>query len=304
MLTVVLYHNVTSCGPSFEKALDVSTNWDLFAEHVEYYEKNYDIVGLNAVIDGPLPRRPLLITFDDYYRSVLEAARHILYPRGIPAVFFANPSLLGNASVSLDTALFWYEATHGLSALCDVLGIPVQQTSCAGDLLAGPISKLSAAKRTALRDRLLAGGGRTSPEFAERSPVLEPDELALLPPLGVEIGNHTATHVHCRSLTADEHASEIVQAKRKLESLSRSPVRSFSFPYGHEHDATPEVLQSLRKSGHKAIFLVHARANMFRMAPDIWYRISMHNEPTAAFFRKLHLLPLVRTARKMVLHRD
>jgi glycosyltransferase involved in cell wall biosynthesis/peptidoglycan/xylan/chitin deacetylase (PgdA/CDA1 family) len=38
---------------------------------------------------APLPRRPVLVTFDDGYESLLETARDLLRPRGIPALAFA-----------------------------------------------------------------------------------------------------------------------------------------------------------------------------------------------------------------------
>jgi hypothetical protein len=67
----------------------------LFEQHIRYYQKNYDIVGLDTVLGGRLPKRPILITFDDCYRSVLDVAEHLLAPARIPAVFFINPSLVG-----------------------------------------------------------------------------------------------------------------------------------------------------------------------------------------------------------------
>ena len=39
--------------------------------------------------NAPLPRRPVLVTFDDGYESLLELARNVLQPRGIPALAFA-----------------------------------------------------------------------------------------------------------------------------------------------------------------------------------------------------------------------
>jgi len=39
--------------------------------------------------NGPLPRRPVLLTFDDGYESLLDLARNVLEPRGIPALTFA-----------------------------------------------------------------------------------------------------------------------------------------------------------------------------------------------------------------------
>jgi glycosyltransferase involved in cell wall biosynthesis/peptidoglycan/xylan/chitin deacetylase (PgdA/CDA1 family) len=44
----------------------------------------------NFLLHGaPLPRRPLLLTFDDCYQDLLETAREVLQPRAIPALAFA-----------------------------------------------------------------------------------------------------------------------------------------------------------------------------------------------------------------------
>jgi glycosyltransferase involved in cell wall biosynthesis/peptidoglycan/xylan/chitin deacetylase (PgdA/CDA1 family) len=39
--------------------------------------------------DAPLPRRPVLLTFDDSYETLLATTRNALRPRGIPALVFA-----------------------------------------------------------------------------------------------------------------------------------------------------------------------------------------------------------------------
>jgi glycosyltransferase involved in cell wall biosynthesis len=45
------------------------------------------------VDDGPLPRRAVLLTFDDCYADLPQVARDILEPRGIPALAFAVTAL-------------------------------------------------------------------------------------------------------------------------------------------------------------------------------------------------------------------
>ena len=103
------------------------------------------------------------------------------------------------------------------------------------------------------------------------------------------------THVSCRALKSEEFEEEIVAAKSRLESLSGTPVRAFSVPYGNERDLTPEMLDVLRSSGHEAIFLVHARSNMCRPAPDIWYRTSLHNEAPRKLPVSLRYAPALRS---------
>ena len=133
-----------------------------------------------------------------------------------------------------------------------------------------------------------------------RSPVLAPEDLRTLTRLGVEIGNHTATHVHCRALDAAEQYTELVASRQRLEEICGQPVRAFSVPYGNADDLTPVVQSALRDSGHRAIFLVHARSNRFRPSPDVWYRVSLHDEPVSRLDRELGLKPLLRSLRALI----
>lgn len=291
--TIVLYHDISSTVSPFEAGLGLTTRPESFAAHLAYFEKNYDLIDLDTLLSGSLPRRPLLLTFDDCYRSVLDVARDVLAPRGVPAVLFTNPDLLGSAAPSLDNILSWYATRHGLAALQAKLNLEGFATVAA--ILSGAMARLTAMQRREIRDRLMAKGGMSAADLAARNPVLTAEDLRELTGLGVEIGNHTASHVHCRSLTAEERSTELAEARHKLEQICGRPVRAFSVPYGNEADLTPEVLAGLRASGHSAIFLVHARSNRFRPAPDIWYRVSLHDERPADLNSRLHRLPLLRS---------
>lgn len=293
--TVVLYHHVAAAPTAFEAGIGVTSRPESFVRHLDHFRRNYDMIGLDDLLGGSLPARPLLLTFDDAYRSVLEMARAHLAPAGIPAVLFTNPDLLAPAPPGLDNVLSWYAARHGLAALRARLGGGPE--AGLGGLLQGPVARMGAAARQALRLELMREGGMGAPEMAGRSPVLTPQDLRELVGLGVEIGNHTASHVHCRALDAAERRAELVAARERLEGLCGRPVRAFSVPYGNAADLTPEVLSTLRGSGHRAIFLVHARSNRFRPAPDIWYRVSLHDESVFRLQHSLRLMPMLRSLR-------
>jgi peptidoglycan/xylan/chitin deacetylase (PgdA/CDA1 family) len=292
--TIVLYHAIAGAETDFEKGLDVLTPPKVFEKHLNYFSKEYDIVDLSTVLSGKMPRRPLLITFDDYYRSVLDVAQSHLKPRGIPAVFFVNSNLVGRDTTSLDNAIAFCVNTVGAAAVCECLGLNTSAASSVGGILQALASR-SANERRDARDRLLRRWMPPETILARRLPVLEREHLALLPPLGVELGNHTASHISGRSLRAEEINAELVESREHLEVMSGSHVRSFSLPYGREADLTPPVLKALRDSGHEAIFLVQARSNAFRRDEDVWYRVSLHSERTSALPRKLTWLPLVRS---------
>lgn len=228
---------------------------------------------------------------------MLELARTKLAPAGIPAVLFTNPGLLAPAPPGLDNLLSWYEARHGLAALCRQVGY--RETGSLGALLREFLANLGSRQREGIRQKLLAALAAEGEEVP-RAPVLSHDDLRELAGLGVEIGSHTATHVHCRALDADERQAEIVAASEELQAICGRPLRAFSVPYGNAADLTPAVHATLRESGHRAIFLVHARSNRFRPAADTWYRVSLHDEPVTHLPLKLGPLPLLRSLRAAV----
>ncbi len=298
-VTITLHHHVGAEG-AFEHGLNVVSTRDAFEVQIDRLQRDYDVIDLDTLLEGRLPRRPLLLTFDDAFQSVLEVARDVLAPRGLPAVFFVNPGLVGcagrNEELALDSALAWAANTEGLQRVCEALEIRPHRNL--GELIGGEMAARGAEARKKVKSQVLAAFG--PPDLALRAPLLRAEDLPTLRSLGVEIGNHTMTHVHCRALSESEMEVEVVEAKARLEALSGSEVRSFSVPYGHERDLTPELLRVLRASGHRAIFLVHARSNARRPAPDVWYRTSLHNERAQDLRKKLRYMPLLRTIRHLI----
>ncbi len=291
----ILHHHV-GAETSFERGLAVTSTRAAYEAQINHLAKDNDVIDLDTLLSGKLPKRPLLMTFDDAFASVYDVAKEVLAPAGLPALFFVNPQLVNENGISLDSVITWVANQHGLEALCSALDLPLRAE--VSDVVVGDMSQHGSVKRAEIKTRLLDAFGQ--PDFSDRAPLLTRAQLAELPSLGVEIGNHTATHVHCRSLSTEELNEEIVFAKAQLEDFTGAPVRSFSVPYGHENDLTPELVDVLRATGHDAIFLVHARSNLRRPAPDIWYRTSLQNQPPSALRAHLKTKPLLRTARQML----
>jgi peptidoglycan/xylan/chitin deacetylase (PgdA/CDA1 family) len=122
----------------------------------------------------------------------------------------------------------------------------------------------------------------------------------MLRDVGAEVANHTTSHVFLRSRTPGELYAEISANRVALKRLAGSPVRYFSVPYGDMRDAAPAGQDVARKSGHPGIFLVLAKSNYFRPAPDIFFRISPENADLRKLARELFPLPHFRSARDML----
>lgn len=294
VLTCVAYHHFEATPTDATRHLGISTPPDLFRQHLDYFQLHFNVVGLDAVLSGDLPERALLITLDDAYRSVAEIAAPLLHERAMPAVLFTNPRVVTGPCVPLDTLLSIGASRFGMAQLAFLIGQPSLRTF--GDMITGPIARMAARQREQLRLELLAR--LATPEvqlYKVLDLFLTPRQLAGLPAFGIEVANHTRSHVHCGPLDRHEILSEIVAAKGQLEELTGKPVRAFSFPYGNQRDATPAVLAALRESGHEASFLVHARSNAQRPAADVFYRTSLSDDPVYRLGLKLGMLPALRS---------
>jgi hypothetical protein len=290
-----LHHNI-GAESSFERVLNLSCALDVFDAQVARLARHYDIIDLDCLLAGKLPKRPLLLTFNDAFKFVLDVGREILAPRGIPSVYFINPGLLGQQALSIDSVLTWANNQVGIARLCQILGL-LQRADLAA-VVWTDLVRLGPTAHRQLRAQIVDALGQ--PDLAGRAELLEPDDLKQMAALGMTVGNHTMTHVHCRALSADEMQEEVVAARAALQAMSGQQVRAFSVPYGNEADLTPDLLRTLRASGHEAIFLVHARSNHRRPAPDVWYRTSLQSQPPAQLRKKLQWLPALRTVRHAI----
>ncbi len=313
MLTVVSYHHFAQVEDAATAGLGVTTSPERFRAHLAHYRRWYRPVSLDDVLAGNLPPRALLLTIDDAYRSVLEVAAPMLTEAGLPAVLFTNPRVVAGGYTPLDTVLALAVNTLGIAAVGRQLVSPPHDLQRLQTGLPKPVSTLASviretlptltlAGREAMRQRLLTALGADETALARNRRFLDWRDLRALHDRGIAIGNHTASHVHGRSLRDADFTTEIDAAQAALADMTGQPIAAFSFPYGNQRDATPPVLAHLRARGHRALFLVQARANRVRPAPDLWYRTPMQNDAPPALMAKLALLPELRSALRAARH--
>jgi hypothetical protein len=116
-LRAVPYHHITEHVSSLVDRLAISAAPAVFEAHLRKMARDYEVVGLDAVLSGNLPRRALLITFDDGYRSFIEGALPTLRRLGLPSVLFVTGACLDPYSVPLDNLLSYLCATLGLARM-------------------------------------------------------------------------------------------------------------------------------------------------------------------------------------------
>ena len=191
---------------------------------------------------NPLPERAVLVTFDDGHRSVLEHGLPLLRERGVPAVAFVLPGVLGT-----DRPFWWHEAGSLVGAGAHVDGWQGDASSVVRRLKQVPDSE---------RRAVLAALRRSAPGPGVYQPQLREDELRLLEAGGVEIGNHTWDHP-----CLDRCADEVVRAEVRdghaalTDALGHAP-RAFAYPNGNWD---PRAEHELRDLGYRVAFLFDHR---------------------------------------------
>jgi len=297
-LRAVLYHHITAHLSPLVDWLAVSTPPALFEAHLRKMARDYEIVSLDAVLSGNLPRRALLLTFDDGYRSFLDVALPILRRLGLPSVLFVTGACLDPSSVPLDNLLSYLCATVGLSQVGSALD-PVARRPATFLQLLEMVASLP-------YDRRLRLGGQLAERFevdqarlrAEGGIFLEPEDINGLEAEGCEVANHTRSHIFCRSLVEEASAHhQLVDHARRLESLTGRPVRAFSFPYGRREDATPMVERVLRDSGHEALFLAESRPDPKGNLGPLRNRVALDGCPSWRVGPQLEMMPRLNLAR-------
>ncbi|MFY9951070.1 MAG: polysaccharide deacetylase family protein [Candidatus Sulfotelmatobacter sp.] len=320
-LRSILFHDIADTESVFTKGLGVTVTRKQFEAALKFVVKHYTPVSLQDVLaesDGnPLPPRPVLLTFDDAYRSVREFAAPLCFELGVPTVFFVNGSCLNNEQLALENLLCYVANIRGL----DSVNAAIQAVDGAKNLAVGSLLEVfsrflpatSLQGRQAFRSALVRLAGINESELAaEAGLYLSSQQLRDLANFMFEIGNHTYSHANCRTLSATDFAGEIDRNKMLLEDVSRTKVRSFSVPYGSSVDLTPELAEHLRREGYKAVFLAEGRANSSRIQSSRIHdltlddlmldRVSIKAGSDAAFFSEIEILPRLRSLKTSLLN--
>jgi peptidoglycan/xylan/chitin deacetylase (PgdA/CDA1 family) len=297
-LRAVLYHHLTDHASSLVDQLAVSTPPDVFEAHVRKMARDYEVVSLDAVLSGELPRRALLITFDDGYRSIAEVALPILGRLGLPSVFFITGECLERDSLPLDNLLSHLCASVGFDRLGAALHPDARGTGTFRQLL-DLVAAMPYGRRLGVGDELAERFDLDQARLRGQSGMfLDPEDLAGLAAYGCEIANHARTHLFCRSIVDETFAhNQLVEHARRLESLTGHPVRAFSYPYGRRDDAKVMVERVLRESGHEASFLAESRPHQAGRLGWLWNRVTLDGCPAWRIGPELELMPALRAGR-------
>jgi len=282
---VLAYHRVAS-PPQDPQLMCVSPAH--FAEHLRLMRQAGECVTLRDLVRwgavGHVPRRAIVVTFDDGYADNLEVAEPLLRAAGVPATVFV-------ASGGLDVGRhFWWDEIEAL--LLHTGEVPAEITLTASGrrfawtlktadpsstAMAGPeVTRWDVARpetpsprQAAYRDitRLCRGLAPDERDMALRSLVAQLGEPRAvsghrrLNPAGVaelaasavvEVGAHGVSHTPPSVLSPQRRAEEFLDGKHQLEEMSGRSVDLLSYPFGAPDDLTSDCGRVALDCGYMA----------------------------------------------------
>ena len=265
-----------------------------FAEHLEILQRRRLVISLRDLVkalqENSVPRRAVVITFDDGYVDNLENAKPLLDRYQTPATVFVVSGNVGN-----DREFWWDELERillGPGTLPGELDLEVGGKSYHWSLgKASAYSRADATRSRAwhlyqdkdpvprhtffrsihnlVRSVPLAGRWSLLDQLAawadaglkgrESHRALDREGLRMLAAGGmVEVGAHTVTHPVLSSLPADIQRREIRESKAALQEILGCPVTSFAYPHGSRSDYTSETISMTREEGFECAVSVYS----------------------------------------------
>jgi peptidoglycan/xylan/chitin deacetylase (PgdA/CDA1 family) len=258
----------------------VSASVAVFQRQVQHLVRFYDPIGADEVLaalarEHVLPRRAVLVTFDDGYRDFLELAWPVLKREHVPAVLFVPTAFVDNPE-----RIFWWDALWQLLTRTsrDRVALPGAGTTIQLDhadhlalvrRISSCLKELTPVGRMHALDQLQAELG-VRPEATHA--VLTWSELQGLVADGLTVASHSRTHELLDQL---EPASLIHELDGSREDLVRElggcrPL--FAYPNGSFNAI---AVDGLRTAGYQAAFTtLHGLNLVGRTSPLLMRRDS------------------------------
>ena len=252
MLRIVAYHRVAEFNgnPAVDNR-SISATPSAFREQMLHIARHYRCVSMAELLDAierkaTLPRRSLLITFDDGYADFAEIAWPILKRFRLPATIFVPTAFADHPELA-----FWPDELY-------------QAFRCTlrtrlGDTPLGPISLATREERErglwALQNYITTIAHHEGMRLVDylcaelcgtrkmRGSVLSWNQLRQLARDGVTIGSHTRTHPILTRIAPVQVREEIKGSQEDLKREMGEALPIFCYPNGNHNDTVAAILK-------------------------------------------------------------
>lgn len=254
-LLIVTYHRVVNEPDRYGLGEVDSAQFNM---HIQTFARFFNVLDLGDAFDrlqrGGLPRRAVVITFDDGYKDNIAVALPILRRWQVPATFFIATGYLDGSAMWNDILI---EAVKKFSGSTIELGemnlgrYSVRSDAERGIVIGSLLEKIKYLP-TFERDAQSLAVSRILGAEVPVELMMNENDVRLLVKAGMGVGAHTRTHPILRGISEAEALSEIAGSKEDLEAIGGQSVECFAYPNGKPgQDFDYRHEEMVRESGYK-----------------------------------------------------
>jgi peptidoglycan/xylan/chitin deacetylase (PgdA/CDA1 family) len=265
-ISILTYHHVADDegGYRFDRGVADATPAQ-FRRQMELVCRYATPIGIDELVralDGaPLPKNPVMVTFDDGYRSCHDIAMPILKSVGLPATFFVATSFITERRIywwdRIAHALFRTKVLYAKLAYPRELDITTKDPSTMDKLVnfvknmpSLDLPRMIMGLEQALRVECTADEERS---YAGEL-VMTWDHVRALAQAGMDVESHTRHHRVLQTLAPEALREELEGSKRDLETELGRPVRALAYPVGRRIVHLTAIRDAVAQAGYRVGF--------------------------------------------------
>lgn len=261
---IVRYHSVQDEPERYRHSIGTGIihSTSTFRRHMEILASECHPITMDDVLrflqgQKDLPRRSVIVTFDDGYADNCEIAAPILEHYGIAGVFYIG---VGPVCAGIPP---WYcriRWAFNMSKRDQVFDLAEQKPRPIKDAK----DRFEAFQSAARTCACLAEGEQESavraiekdlevvPLAAKDCPFMNVDQVREIRRRGHTVGSHTVTHPNMAYIDAEKLEHELAESKRKIEEMLGEPVVHFSYPSPIlEPHYTEKTMEASARAGYR-----------------------------------------------------
>ena len=302
-LAVLAYHSVRDIVVSdypFDEET-VSASCQQFDLQMNFVKSNFDVITFKDVMEYregkiPLPKRPLIITFDDGFADNYQNAFPILRRYRLPATIFLVSGLIGTDEIFWwERVVYWLKHAENFFEIWSQLGHPLpSQMDKTQKFVLRYLKDVEDKERLYILMEMEKKFpvSKTDALFSLMRP-LRWDEIAEMSQKGIEFGSHTVTHPLLSKVSEEKLLFELQASKNEIETRIGKEVLALAYPVGGPPDYNESVISVAKQVGY-AFGLTYSPVGVNSRSIDDWYRmrrISIERDYSFNRFRSYLFLP-------------
>lgn len=306
-LLVLAYHRVLDIGQENAFTQDpelVSASVADFERQMQFVREYFTVLPLSRVLDciyhgTALPRRSLVITFDDGHLDNYTNAFPVLRRLGLPATIFLSTDYIGSQD------MFWFDRVAqllyfapqghwrfaGVDFHLPPPGNVDARRQAAGTLLHRLKQMPNGQRLSCLQDLENALAGSVPASCQPPRSALNWSEVREMAAANIEFGSHTCSHPILSRLEDDELKHEL-QHSRQVIAAESCPTDIIAYPVGKAGAFDARVIDVSRRLGYRLGVSYETGLNrLSRLQPFALRRLAVERYTSMPFFKAMLAFP-------------